>query len=54
MIIESICSKFNITEGEITASCDGLDSIIMAMDKNTSFLSKSNHFDIMSDIDAKL
>ena len=54
MIIEKICSKFNITEGEITAACDGMDAIIMAMEKYTSFSTKPNHFDVLSAIDAKL
>ena len=37
IIIDNICTKFNITEGEITAVCDGLDVIRMAMEKFTSF-----------------
>ena len=54
MIIENICSKFNITEGEITAACGGIDAIRMAMDKATSFSSKPNNFYILSAIDYKL
>ena len=54
MIIEKIWSKFNISEGEITTACDGLDAIIMAMDKATSFSSKSNYFDMLSAIDSKI
>ena len=52
MIIEKNCSKFNITEGEITAACYSLDAIRMEMDKDKSFSIKPNHFDILSDIDA--
>ena len=37
MIIDNICYKFNITEGEITATHDGIDAIIMEMDKDTYF-----------------
>ena len=53
-IIGKICSKFNIIEAEITAACDGMDAIIMAMDKYTYFSIKSENFDMLSAIDAKL
>ena len=32
MIVEIICKKYNILEGEITAAYDGLEFIRMAMD----------------------
>ena len=35
MIVETLREKYNIKEGEITAACDGLDEIIMAMDRYT-------------------
>ena len=54
MITDKIWSKFNITEGEIAAACDGLDAIIMPINKDTSFWIKSSYFGILSEIDAKL
>ena len=54
MIIEKICSRFNITEGEITAACDGLDAIRMEIYKDTSLSSKTNNFDMLSEIDANI
>ena len=54
MTIEKICSKLSITEGGITAACDSMEAIIMTIDKDTSFSSKSNHFNMLSVIDAKL
>ena len=54
MIIEKLCEKFAIIEGAVTVSCKGLESIRMAMDKDTSFSRKSNHFDMLSAIDSKI
>ena len=54
MIIENILSKFNFIEGEIMMECNGMDAIIMEIDKDTSFSCKSNHFDMLSAINAKL
>ena len=54
MIIEKLYAKFAIIEGAVTVSCNGLDYIRMAMDKNTSFSRKPNHFDMISAIDAKI
>ena len=54
MIVESQCDKYNIKEGEITAACNGINSIIIYMDRYTYFFSRSNNFDILSAIDSKI
>ena len=54
MIVASLCEKCSIKEGEITAAYDGLDSIIMDMDRYTSFYIRYNHFDMLSEIDTKI
>ena len=54
MIIEKICTKCNIVEGDIAAAGDRLSVIRMGMDKDTTFSSKSKHFDMMLAINAKI
>ena len=54
MIIEQLCEKFAITEGAVIATYEGLDTIRMTMDHNTSFSIKYNHFDILSAIDSEI
>ena len=54
MIIKTLCGKYNIEEGVITAACDGPNAIRMTMDRHTSFSSRTNHFDMISAINSKI
>ena len=46
--------NFPFTEGAFTVACDGLNATRMAMYQNTSFPSKSNQFEMLYAIDAKI
>ena len=50
-IVEEISQKFNILEGKITITCDGLNTIKKAMDIETRYPCLSNKFNLISAID---
>ena len=54
MIIKHICKNQNISEGNITPSCNIMDTTRTAIEKDTAFLSRSNHFDIILSINANI
>ena len=37
LIIQNITTKYHIVEGEITAACDGLDTIRMDLDQYSTY-----------------
>ena len=53
-IVEEISWKFNILEGVITISCDGLNAIKKSMDIETRYAFLSNQFDLIPAIDHKI
>ena len=54
MIVNTLCGKYNIKKGKITAACDGLNTIRMDMDRYIYFYYKFNNFSMLSEINSKI
>ena len=54
MIVEIICEKQNISDGEITVVCGVLNAIRKDMYPETTFSCKTKHFGMLSAIYSKL
>ena len=52
--LRELCHHHNITSGSVTVACDGLSAIRKALDKDSTFSSRSSQFDLLSAIEAVL